>query len=206
LLVSETWRAEHRGKAIAIMQAGFPLGQIFAAVAAATLLPPFGWRVLFFIGVLPALFTLWIRTKVEEPRIWLETKHKPRSTTDLGFFQIFRKPLLRYTLLCVLTSSLGLIGYWGLFSWMPGFLALPLEKGGAGLGIAKAPIWLFPTLVASFIGTATFGFFSDRIRRRPTLAVFFGVSAILVWVFGHTRDAFTLLALGPPSRAKARRA
>ena len=197
LLVSETWRAEHRGKAIAIMQAGFPLGQIFAAVAAATLLPPFGWRVLFFIGVLPALFTLWIRTKVEEPRIWLETKHKPRSTTDLGFFQIFRKPFLRYTLLCVLTSSLGLIGYWGLFSWMPGFLALPLEKGGAGLGIAKAPIWLFPTLVASFIGTATFGFFSDRIGRRPTLAVFFGVSAILVWVFGHTRDAFTLLALGP---------
>jgi MFS family permease len=51
--------------------------------------------------------------------------------------------------------------------------------------------------VASFIGTATFGFFSDRIGRRPTLAVFFGVSAILVWVFGHTRDAFTLLALGP---------
>jgi MFS family permease len=80
---------------------------------------------------------------------------------------------------------------------MPGFLALPLEKGGAGLGIAKAPIWLFPTLVASFIGTASFGFFSDRIGRRPTLAVFFGVSAILVWVFGHTRDAFTLLALGP---------
>src|SRR5262249_48832986 len=62
LLVSETWRPEHRGKAVAIMQAGFTVGQIAAAIVAASLLPTLGWRVLFFIGVLPALFTLWIRS------------------------------------------------------------------------------------------------------------------------------------------------
>jgi len=197
LLVSETWRAEHRGKAIGIMQAGFPLGQILAAIATATLLPLFGWRVLFFMGVLPAFFILWIRTKVEEPRIWVHAQREHRSLSELSFLQIFRPPLLRYTLLCTLTSSLAMVGYWGLFTWMPGFLALPVEKGGAGLGIAKAPIWLIPTLFASFVGVVTFGFFSDRIGRRPTFAAFFVVSALLVWVFGHTRDAMTLLVLGP---------
>ncbi len=66
LLVSESWPAKHRGKAIGLMQGGWALGYIAAAIAAATILPRFGWRVMFFVGVIPALFALWIRTKVEE--------------------------------------------------------------------------------------------------------------------------------------------
>ena len=199
LLVSETWPPQHRGKAIGIMQSGWAIGYILAALTAAVVLPAFGWRAVFFVGVVPALFTLWIRSKVEEPEIWLQAKreHAARKTSDFGFLQIFGPELLRFTLISTLISTFVMFGYWGLFTWMPGFLALPLEKGGAGLGIAKAPVWIIPMMIGAFFGYVTFGFVADKLGRRPTFAGYLLASAVLVWVFGHTRDSTTLMVLGP---------
>ncbi|HZZ85147.1 MAG TPA: MFS transporter [Anaeromyxobacteraceae bacterium] len=200
LLVSETWPPQHRGKAVGIMQSGWAIGYILAAAAGATILPAFGWRAMFFVGILPALFTLWIRTRVEEPAIWLAAKRAPAASeqkADFGFFQIFRPPLLRFTLLSTLTSAFVMFAYWGLFTWMPGFLAMPVAKGGAGLGIAKAPIWIIPMMIGAFLGYVSFGFIADRFGRRPTFAVFLLASAGLVWLFGSTRDVTTLMLLGP---------
>lgn len=199
LLVSETWPARHRGKAVGIMQSGWALGYIAAAVAAATVLPVFGWRAMFFLGILPALFTLWIRTKVEEPAIWLESRAAAAASParGAGLLQLFRPDLLRYTLLSTLTATFVMFGYWGLFSWMPGFLASPVEQGGAGLGLAKAPVWVIPMMVGAFFGYVSFGFVADRFGRRPTFAAYLLTSALLTWIFGGTRDATTLLLLGP---------
>jgi MFS family permease len=199
LLVSETWPAQHRGKAIGLMQAGWAIGYIAAAVAGATILPSLGWRAMFFVGIAPALFTLWIRRRVDEPAIWVEARRaggmaRPGAGS---FLRIFHKDLLRYTLLCTLTSAFVMFAYWGLFSWMPGFLALPIEKGGAGLGIAKAPIWIIPMMVGALVGYISFGFISDKIGRRPTFAAYLVISAILVWLFGNTHDTTRLMVLGP---------
>jgi MFS family permease len=199
LLVSETWPAQHRGKAIGIMQSGWAIGYILAAIATAVVLPALGWRAVFFVGVVPALFTLWIRSKVDEPEIWLNAKreHAEKKKSDFGFLQIFAPELLRFTLVSTLVSTFVMFGYWGLFTWMPGFLAMSPEKGGAGLGIARAPIWIIPVMVGAFFGYVTFGFIADRLGRRPTFAIYLLASAALVWVFGHTRDATTLMVLGP---------
>jgi len=198
LLVSETWPAQHRGKAIGLMQGGWAIGYIAAAIAGATILPHFGWRAMFFVGIVPALFTLWIRRKVDEPAIWVEAKRTGAIARRGGsFFQIFRPDLLKFTLLCTLTSAFVMFAYWGLFTWMPGFLAQPIEKGGAGLGIAKAPIWIIPMMIGALIGYITFGFIADKIGRRPTFAAYLVISAILVWIFGRTHDATTLMVLGP---------
>jgi MFS family permease len=90
-----------------------------------------------------------------------------------------------------------MFAYWGLFTWMPGFLAMPVEKGGAGLGIAKAPMWIIPMMIGAFFGYVSFGFIADKFGRRPTFAGYLLISAVLVWVFGNTRDATTLMVLGP---------
>jgi len=71
VLVSETWPAAHRNKAISIMQSGWAIGYIIAAVMAALILGAPGataeqWRWLFLVGVMPAIFTLWIRRNVRE--------------------------------------------------------------------------------------------------------------------------------------------
>jgi MFS family permease len=199
LLVSETWPAQHRGKAIGLMQSGWAIGYSAAAVAGLTILPYLGWRAMFFVGIAPALFTLWIRRRVEEPAIWVEARSKGITGRTIGasFVQIFRKDLLRFTLLCTLTSAFVMFAYWGLFTWMPAFLAKPVSDGGAGLGMAKAPIWILPMMAGAFVGYITFGVIADKIGRRPTFAAYLVISAVLVWIFGNTRDATTLMVLGP---------
>ena len=72
VLVSETWPAHLRNKAISIMQSGWALGYMMASISAALILgaPSLGadaWRWLFVVGVAPALFTLWIRRNLEDP-------------------------------------------------------------------------------------------------------------------------------------------
>ena len=54
-LIAETWRPAHRGKALGLMQSSYAIGEAIAALVVALVLPHFGWRVVFFVGVLPAL-------------------------------------------------------------------------------------------------------------------------------------------------------
>ncbi|HUK99312.1 MAG TPA: MFS transporter [Nitrospirota bacterium] len=200
LLVSETWPAKHRGKAIGFMQGGWAIGYIIAAVVAGLVLPAFGWRVLFFVGILPALLILWIQSNVEEPEIWLQNKKEAKESKTKeksSFGQIFHADLIRFTLLATLVSTFVMFAYWGLFTWMPGFLSSPIEKGGAGLGLVRSSQWIVPMMVGAFFGYVSFGFFADRFGRRPTFAFFLVVSAALVYIYGNTRDATTLMLLGP---------
>src|SRR5207249_9690772 len=73
-LIAETWRAEHRAKALGLMQSGFAVGYAVAALIAELVMPRWGWRVVFFVGVCPALLTLWIRRHVDESPLWLERR------------------------------------------------------------------------------------------------------------------------------------
>jgi len=69
-LVSETWPAKHRGRALGFMQSAWAIGFAAAALVVGFALPRWGWRVVFFVGILPALFTLWVRRNVDEPEVW----------------------------------------------------------------------------------------------------------------------------------------
>src|SRR5437016_4991339 len=109
VLLGEVIRPEHRGKALGIMQGGWAIGWGAAALAYATafsLLPAQqAWRVLFLIGILPALLVFFVRRFVEEPPVYL----KSRAEIEAGgarpsFFEIFRPPLLRVS---VLGGTLG---------------------------------------------------------------------------------------------------
>src|SRR5713101_2988368 len=69
-LIAETWRAEHRAKALGLMQSAYAIGEAIAALVVALVLPHFGWRAVFFVGVLPALLVFWVRRRVPEPVLW----------------------------------------------------------------------------------------------------------------------------------------
>jgi MFS family permease len=202
VLVSETWPAEHRGKAIGIMQSGWAIGYILAAVAAAAILPKFGWRWLFAIGVIPALFVFWVRRNVKEPEVWSAEREKPelsqagpRSNT---LVTIFKPPLAWRTLKATLLTPLVMFGYWGFYTWLPGFLASPVKDGGAGMSIVKSMAWVIPTQIGAFFGYLSFGFISDRLGRRPTFIAYLLAAAVLVPFYGHmARNPWALLMTGP---------
>jgi putative sialic acid transporter len=210
VLVSETWPAEHRGKAIGIMQSGWAIGYILAALAAAVILPTLGWRWLFVIGALPALFVFWIRRAVPEPEMWAARNLPPtrsasegsplpaRRTGDNPFAAIFGRALLYRTIMATLLATVVMFAYWGVFTWLPGFLASPVDKGGAGLNTVSVTAWIIPTQLGAFVGYLSFGFISDRLGRRLTFILYMLAAAVLVPFYGQMAAYPTvLLATGP---------
>ncbi len=192
VLVSETWPAEHRGKAIGLVQSGWAIGYILAAVLAAAIIPAFGWRVLFLIGTLPALLTFWIRRSVPEPEIWSDTTHRQ------PFSVLFQPPYLRRILIATPICTSLLFAYWGLFTWIPAYLSSPLSKGGAGLGLVKSSAFIVPVQIGAFIGYNVFGFVSDRIGRRPVFLVFvLGAAAVIPFYSMGATHPWLLMAMGP---------
>jgi MFS family permease len=81
-----------------------------------------------------------------------------------------------------------MIAYWGLYTWVPTYLASPVEKGGAGLGLVKGYSWTIAINIGAIIGTITFGNISDRIGRRPTFVGYLVIMAILVPIFGSITE------------------
>jgi MFS family permease len=202
VLVSETWPAEHRTKAVSIMQSGWALGYILAALLAALILDvmalgPEAWRWLFVAGVLPAFFTLWIRRRVAEPEVWLRQRAAPGPRRN-PFGALFASDLRRKTILATLLSACVQFANWGLFFWLPGFLATPIERGGAGMSIVRSAAWIIPLQIGAYIGYNSFGFIADRFGRRRTFITYLVTAAILVPVYGQmARNPTVLMALGP---------
>ena len=119
LLVSETWPSEHRGKASGFMQAGWAVGYMLAALLSGLILPVYGWRVLFLVGIVPSLCILiFITLRCEEPPVWVQFKEKqaaaPVGSADKAvFMDLFRGNLLKITLLGVFVHSFPAAGLLG---------------------------------------------------------------------------------------------
>ena len=218
-LVAETWPAELRAKAISIVQSSWALGFAAAALVAGPVSRIFGWRAVFFVGILPALITLWIQWRVPESEMWQaragakapHSSERPdaalegplfhagadssrrtvgsgvpnsgkapsqgksgpdsvqnfsrnnsaaldrkspllataarsgapiaaidRSVETAGYVStkvIFQPPYVRYTFALLLFNFFALFAWWGLFTWLPPYLSLPVEQGGRGFGV-----------------------------------------------------------------------
>ena len=201
VLVSETWPAALRNKAISIMQSGWAIGYIAAAVLAALVIgnPAFGndgWRWLFALGAVPAVVTLWIRRNIREPSTW--TMRIAAKPTGNPFKTIFGPELLGRTLRIVALGGAVQFAYWGLFFWLPPFLARPIAQGGAGMGVVGSLQWIVFMQVGAYLGYLTFGFIADVLGRRRTFILFMLCAAAIVPLYGQmARSPWILLALSP---------
>jgi MFS family permease len=194
VLVAETWPAEHRGKAIGLMQSAWAVGYMLAAILSAVVLRPWGWRALFVFGLLPAIATIWMRRGIEEPPRWKMPSHSMGGALRT----IFRPPLAGTVILLAVLCSCLLFGYWGLFTWLPTYLKTPVARGGAGLSILQSSAWIIPLQIGAFLGYVSFGFLADRFGRRPVFLTFVLATAALIPVYGLlSRQAAMLLVMGP---------
>jgi len=195
-LVSETWPAEHRGKALGIVQSSWAVGYALAAAVAALVLPVWGWRGVFFIGVLPAFFTLWIQRRVREPEIWTAARAAaPKARPAFG--EIFGRGRLRLTLLITLMNAFTMFGWWGFNLWLPTYLSLAPEAGGIGLGPRAMSALVIFMQAGMWLGYITFGFISDRLGRKRSYVAFLIAAAAFMMLYSRTRQPLVLFALGP---------
>lgn len=191
-LVAETWPARHRGKALAFVQSSWAVGYALGALVVALVMPHFGWRAVFFVGVAPALIALWLQRGVREPEAW---QRERKSQVPVG--QLFRGTMGRSMLVCAGMNAAALFAWWGLFTWVPRFLSMPVAAGGRGLSIVGTSEWTIVMQVGTFLGYIVFGYIADRFSRKYTYIGYLLIAAMLVPIFAFVRNPFALLLIGP---------
>ncbi|HVH26406.1 MAG TPA: MFS transporter [Vicinamibacterales bacterium] len=192
-LVSEWFPPAHRGKALAFVQSSWAIGYGAAALVNMLVLPYWGWRGVFFVGVLPALFTIWIRHGVEESSLWRSSVPADRGRMSA----IFAPPVGQLTLVLTLMNAFTLFGWWGLNAWVPAYLRLSPAEGGIGLTSSTMSLFVIAMQVGMWFGYVSFGFFADGIGRKRAYVFYVICASVLLPIYGLVRDPALLLVLGP---------
>jgi MFS family permease len=184
-LVAETWPSAWRGRALGIVQSSWAIGYALAAVVANIVIANMNWRWVFFVGVVPALVTVWIQRSVPEPEIWKRQMKTPASHDQKK--ALWRAALPR--LLALLSmNTFGMFAWWGLFTWIPAYLALPISRGGRDFSRFDFTSFLVILNLAGMLpGYLLFGVFADKIGRKRTIITYLILAALSVPAFAAAR-------------------
>ncbi len=185
-LVAETWPSAWRGRAIAIVQSSWAIGYALAAGVAGLMLAHTSWRSVFFVGVLPALFVFWIQHEVPEPELWQRQRH---SRTIVAW-----RPVLPRLFALLVTNTFGMFAWWGLFTWIPAYLALPAAQGGRNFNQLNFTAFLIIlNLCGMFPGYLLFGVLADKFGRKRTFIAYLLLAAASVPAFALARSPVAIL-------------
>ena len=178
------------------MQSGWAIGYAAASLVNAIVQPAFGWRAVFFVGMLPAFFTLWVRRNVEEPAIW---RPRPETGARAAVWRSLFKPPAPETddradahehvhPVCV-------VGFLSVAAKLPACSQWSREASGSKLLSSSGFILVMQA--GMWLGYVTFGFVSDRIGRKRTYVAYLLAAAALLFLYVSVRTPILLLALGP---------
>lgn len=200
VLMGETIRAEHRGKAVGTVQGGWAIGWGIAAICSVALFSwlPAGvaWRAMFWIGILPAFLVFYIRRHVPEPQVYTRTRQKLAAGGDKPhFLEIFSPTILKITLL---TSLLGVGvqgGYYAITTWLPTYL-----KTVRHLSVLNTGTYMIVIIAGSFCGYLTGAYLADSIGRKKALILFAACCALAVTAYTYLpiSNGIVMLLLGFP--------
>ena len=184
-LVMEKVPPRYRGVVSGLLQQGYALGYLLAAVCYLFVFPRWGWRPLFFIGGLPALLALFVRARVRESDVWRETRHQTWS----GLGRAIASNWKLFLYLTILMAMMNMVSH-GTQDMYPTFLERDWHFGPTG----RAALTAF-SQVGALVGGVLCGLYSDRLGRRRTigLALAGAVVTIPIWAFA---PALPLLVAG----------
>jgi len=174
-LVMESVSVKRRGLLSGVLQEGYAFGFLLAAVAYYTVFPHFGWRAMFFIGGLPALLTLFIRSKVKETAAWKAAK----ATNWKEYGRAVAKHWKLFLYLVLLMSMMNLISH-GTQDLYPTFLQQQRH-----FSPHRTAVITMISMAGAIIGGLVFGHLSDLWGRKKmmALAVMLAVIIIPLWMY-----------------------
>ena len=195
VLVAEMIQARHRGKAVGLVQSAWAVGWGLAAIAFwavyALVEPELAWRILFWIGVLPALLILYIRGNLEDPVIYRANRAKlNQDGHEASFLEIFSPELFSTTLRASLLAT-GMMGaYYAITTWLPTYL-----KTERQLSVLNTSGYLLVLILGSFLGYLTSAYLSDRIGRRRCFMLFACSAGVLIVTYTQIPITDSLMLL-----------
>lgn len=187
VLIGETVRPQFRGRAVGTVQSGWAIGwgvAVIAFLVVGSVAPQqWAWRILFFLGILPALLVLYLRRFVKDPELVDKTLHSSEAKQHSPLLAIFGPHIIKTTILCSLVAVGAQGGYYALTTWLPQFLA---ESRGLKVLSMGPPLGL--VIAGAFIGYLFGAWLTDKIGRRMAL-ILCSIGAVAVVL------PFTLLKL-----------
>jgi MFS family permease len=174
-LVAEVLPESLRVRAAGVLQSAWAAGY-FVAAGAYLLLSGHGWRVMFFIGLVPALVALVARLKVREPERWRREKTAASGATLLA--ELFHPEHRRDTLVGSALAFVAVFGLWGATNWTPTLVSEMLRTAPAGMiarKVSYAVMWLNAGALAGYLA---FPPLAERIGRRGAFAWMMGGAAL----------------------------
>ncbi len=175
-LMAEVIRPEHRGKALGFVQSGFAIGWALSAVVMTALLASLpaeiAWRVAFWIGVIPAMFVLFIRRNVKDPEIYRQAASQVTKRASLA--SAFGPDVVRLTVFAaMLVTGLQAAAY-TIMAWLP-----TLMVQVRGLKAGPVVLTMLIMCAGAFAGFILTAYLADRFGRRPALLAF----CLGAWLF-----------------------
>lgn len=192
-LVAEAWPKNKQGRASSYVSVGAQFGVILAAILSSILIPLFGWRGLFFVGVLPVIFAYLVRRNLNESPEWLAAqKQKPTIQKQGKLIQLVNTPRTAFTTIALATmATVQIAGYNGLMIWLPTML-----QQSQGLSVSSSAIWTISTAVGMIAGMLTFGRFIDRLGLKVSYGIFLLASAAAVFLYAFATGSAGVLIGG----------
>jgi len=174
-----------RGVLSGLLQGGYPLGYLLAAVAARVILPEWGWRSMFWIGMLPAIVTMYVAYKSPESEAW-----RKNQASSLGeIFQVVWKHRKSFASLVVTLTLMVFLSH-GTQDLYPDFL-----KSAHGIAPNVVAYLAMIYNVGAILGAISVGHTSERLGRRGSIITALTLCILMVpaWAFGHS---FVVLGVG----------
>lgn len=178
-LALESVPVERRGFFSGVLQEGYMVGYLLAAIAFATVFPIWGWRGMFVVGALPAVLVLYIRRNVPESPAWVEARQAPVAHKITGVWHALRSHWGKFLYVVVLMTAFNCFSH-GTQDLYPTFLQVNrrLTPG------VVSTIAIIASLGA-IAGGIAFGAFSERIGRRRAMitAALLAIPVVPLWAF-----------------------
>jgi MFS family permease len=179
--MGEIIRDKYRGRAVGFVQSGWAVGWGTAALLYtlmfAVLPDVIAWRVMFWIGLTPALLVLWIRRRMTEPEIFNARRSSGASGLSQAF-TVLRPPYLATTLKVALMVTGAQGGSYALSVWLPTYL-----KTERGLSSLNTGSYLLIHIFGAFLGFIAGAYLADLIGRKRTFIVSAVGSVICVAIY-----------------------
>lgn len=189
-LAAEAWPAKYRARATSLVGLGWQSGVLLAAVVSTALLPVIGWRGLFAIGAIPAIFAFFVRRSMHEPEIFDRQRDTQRRAFPVRLL-FTDSATTKATIGTFLICSIQNFGYYGIIVWLPTYLT---ERFGYDL--MQTGAWTGLTIVGMMVGIGVFGILADRFGRKPMFWAFQAGAAITVVVYSQLQTPVALLIGG----------
>jgi MFS family permease len=195
VLVAETIQARHRGQAAGLVQSSWAVGWGMAAIAFwaayALIAPELAWRILFWIGVLPAFLIFYFRRTLKDPEVYRANRAKMTEDGDeVSFLEIFSPTLFSTTLRASLLSTGMMTAYYAVTTWLPTYL-----KTERQLSVLNTSGYLLVLIIGSFLGYLVSADLSDRIGRRRCFMLFACSAGVLIVTYTQIPITDSLMLL-----------